>query len=137
MNYEKLIQDHRLLGSKVDILTKEKQGFIQQIDKLQKEIIQEKDRSRNIDVEKKNIENEMINLRRELTKLTKKIETQSTTNNIINTGERSFNSKRYSNTEEIKTIESKINSMEKESLAIELLNAIESIKKTTKKRLIA
>jgi hypothetical protein len=74
LNQEKSVLEIQNKNTQIDILTKEKQKYIQSVDKLQKDIITEKDKNRAIDNEKRKLENEVIDLKRENNKLLKKLE---------------------------------------------------------------
>lgn len=78
---EKSVLDLQNKNSQIDILTKEKQNYILSLDKLQKDIISEKDKSRLSESEKKKLENELIDLKRENVKLVKKFENNSNPEN--------------------------------------------------------
>ena len=76
-SHEKSVLDLQNKNSQIDILTKEKQNYIQSVDKLQKDIISEKDKSRLSETEKKKLENELIDSKRESIKLQRKYEHNS------------------------------------------------------------
>jgi DNA repair exonuclease SbcCD ATPase subunit len=75
--HEKSVLDIQSKNSQIDALTKEKQNYIQSVDKLQKDIINEKEKSRSIENERRRLENELIDIKRENAKILKKLEDNS------------------------------------------------------------
>ena len=74
INQEKSALEIQNKNTQIDTLTKEKQKYIQSVDKLQKDIIAEKDKNRSVDNERRKLENEIIDLKRENNKLNKRLE---------------------------------------------------------------
>ena len=72
--HEKSVLELQTKNNQIDFLTKEKQNYILSVDKLQKDIIIEKDKARVVENEKRKLENEIIDLKRENTKLSKKLD---------------------------------------------------------------
>lgn len=72
--HEKTVLEIQTKNTQIDSLTKEKQNYILSVDKLQKDIINEKDKFRTVENERRKLENEIIDLKRENAKLIKKLE---------------------------------------------------------------